>query len=75
MIVETAIVNAEDGIEKWQCLNLQLELGGSYVYQTQFTVRDRKGFDSVFGKGLMHDVNCRYEIDLDSKNMCVADNL
>jgi hypothetical protein len=45
MIVETANVNAEDGIEKHQWVKLKLQLGSTYVYEAEFMVYDVKGFD------------------------------
>ena len=56
MIVETANVNAEDGLEKRQRVKLKLRLGVSYDYEAQFMVHV-KGFDIVLGKRWMCDKN------------------
>jgi signal transduction histidine kinase len=50
MIVETANIKAEDGIEKCQRVKLKLRLGASYVYEGEFTIYDVKGFNIVLGK-------------------------
>ena len=50
MIVETAIIKAENGIEKGQRVKLKLRLGASYVYEAEFMMYDVKGFDIVLGK-------------------------
>jgi hypothetical protein len=66
MIVETANIKAEDGIEKRQRVKLKLRLGGSYVYEAEFTIYNLKHFDIVLGKRWMRDINRRYQIDHDS---------
>jgi len=75
MIVETANIKAEDGIEKRQRVKLQLRLGASYIYVAEFTIYNVKGFDIVRGKRWMRDINQRYQIDHDSNAMWIADNL
>jgi len=50
MIVKTAKIKAEDGIEKHQRLKLKLRLGGSYIYEAEFTIYKVKGFHIVLGK-------------------------
>jgi hypothetical protein len=75
MIGEMADIKAEDGIEKRQRVKLKLELGASYVYEAEFMIYDIKGFDSVPPKIWMHDINRRYQIDNDSHEMWIADNL
>jgi len=50
MIVETANIKAEDGIEKRQRVKWKLRLGASYVYDAEFTIYDIKSFDIVLGK-------------------------
>ena len=75
MIVETANIKAEDGIEKRQRVKLKLRLGASYVYEAEFTIYDVKGFDIVLGKRWMRDINRRYQMDHDSNEMWIADNL
>jgi len=50
MIVETANIKAEDGIEKRQRVKLKLRLSASYVYDAEFTIYDVKGMDIVLGK-------------------------
>jgi hypothetical protein len=57
MIVETANIKAEDGIEKRQRVRLKLRLGASYVYEAEFTIYDVKGIDILLGKKWMHDIN------------------
>jgi len=57
MVVETANIKAEDGIEKRQRVQLKLRLGVSYVYEAEFTIYDVKGFDIVLGKGWIGDRN------------------
>jgi len=75
MIVETANIKAEDDIEKRQRVKLKLQLGASYVYEAEFTIYDVKGFDTLLGKRWMRDINRRYQIDHDSNEMWIADNL
>jgi len=57
MIVETANVNGEDGIEKRQQVELELKLGASCVYDAKFVVYDLNGFDIVLGTKWMRDIN------------------
>jgi len=57
MIVETANIKAEDGIEKHQRVKLKLRLGASDVYEAEFTIHDVKGFDNALGKRWMRDIN------------------
>jgi len=75
MIVETANIKAEDGIENPQRVKLKLRLGASYVYEAEFTIYDHKGLDIVLGERWMRDINRRYQIDHDSNDMWIADNL
>jgi len=75
MIVETANIKAEDGIEKRRRVQLKLRLSVSYVYEAEFTIYDVKGFDIVLGKRWMCDINRQYQIDHDSNDMWIADNL
>jgi len=75
IIVETANIKAEDGIEKRQGVKLKLRLSASHVYEAEFTIYDVKGFDIVLGKRWMCDINRRYQIDHDSNEMWIADNL
>jgi hypothetical protein len=57
MIVETANIKAEDGLEKHERVKLKLRLGASYVYKAEFTIYDIKGFDIMLGKRWMRDIN------------------
>ena len=57
MIVETANIKAENGIEKRQRVILKLRLSASYVYEAEFMIYDVKGFDIVLGKRWMGDIN------------------
>jgi len=57
MIVDTANIKAEDGIEKSQRVKLKLRLGASYVYQAESTIYHIQGFDIVLGKRSMRDIN------------------
>jgi len=75
MIVETANIKAEDGIEKRQRVKLKLPLGASYVSEADFTIHDVKGFAIVVGKRWMRDINRQYQIDHDSNEMWIAHNL
>jgi len=75
MIVKTANIKAEDGIEKRQRVKLKLQLGACYVYEVKFTIYDVKGFDIVLCKRWMNDINRQYQIDHDSNEMWIADNL
>jgi len=75
MIVKTANIKAQNGIEKCPRVKLKLRLGASYVYQAEFTIYNVKGFDIVLGKRWMRDINRRYQIDHDSNEMWIADNL
>jgi len=75
MIVETAQIKAEDGIEKCQRVKLKQWLGAWYVYEAEFTIYDVKGCDIVLRKRWMGDINRRYQIDHDSNEMWIADNL
>ena len=75
MIVETVNIKAQDGIEKRQRVKLKLRLGASYVYEAEFTIYDIKGIDIVLSKRWIRDTNRRYQIDHDSNEMCIADNL
>jgi len=47
----------------------------SYVYEAEFTIYDVKGFDIVLGKRWMRDIKRQYQIDHDSNEMGIADNL
>jgi len=75
IMVETANIKAEDGIEKRQRVKLKLQLGASYIYVAKFTIYDVKGFDIVLGKRWMRDINRLYHINHDSNEMWIADNL
>jgi len=75
MIVETANIKAEDGIEKRQRVKLKLRLVVAYVYEAEFMIYDVKGFDIVLGKRWMRDINRQYQIDHDSNQRWIADNL
>ena len=74
MIVETANIMAEDGIEKHQRVQLKLPLSASYVYEAEFTIYDVKGFDIALGKRWMCDINRRYQFNHDSTEMWIANN-
>jgi len=50
-------------------------LGVSFVYEAEFTIYDVKGFDILLGDQWMSDSNRRYQIDLHSNTMWIADNL
>ena len=75
MIVETANVNAGNGVEKRQRVTLKLRLGASDVSEVDFVGYDVKRFDIVLGKRWMCDINCHHQIDHDSNKMWVADKL
>jgi len=75
MIVEPANLKAEDGIEKRQRVKLKLRLGASYVYEAEFTIYDVKCLDIVLGKRWIYDINQQYQIDHDSNDMWIADQL
>ena len=75
MILEMANIKTEDGIEKRQRVKLKLRLSGSYVCEAEFTIYDVKGFDILLRKWWMRDINQRYQIDHDSNEMWIADNL
>ena len=74
-IVETANINAEDGIEKHQRAKLKLLLVASYVYEAKFIIYDVKDFDIVLSKQWMGDINWRYQIDHDSNEMWIVGNI
>jgi len=59
IIVETANIKAEDGIEKYQTVKLKLRLGASYVYEAEFMIDDIKGFDIVPGTKWLCNINRR----------------
>jgi len=73
-IAEMVDINAEDGIEKPQRVNLKLRLGASYVYEAKFAIYDVKGFDIVLGKRQICHLNQRCQIDDRSNHMWIADN-
>jgi hypothetical protein len=50
MIVEMANINAQDGINKCQGVQLKLRLSASYVYEAQFTSYKVKGIHILQGK-------------------------
>jgi len=75
MTVETANIKAEDGIETRQRVKLKLRVSASYVYEAEFMIYDVKGFDMVLGTRSMRDINRRYQIDQDSNEMLIANNL
>jgi len=75
IIVETANINAEDGIQKHQRVKLKLRLSVSYVYEAEYMIHHIKGFDIVLQKRWMCDVNRRYQIDHDRNEMWIADTL
>jgi len=75
MIVETPNINAEDGIKKRQRVKWKLQRGALYVYEAEFMIYDIKGFDFVMGKRWMHNINQWYQIDDDSNEIWIADNL
>jgi len=74
-IGEMANIKAEDGIQKHQRVKLKLRLGASYVYEAEFRIYDVKGVDIVLGKRWMRDINRQYQIDHDSNEMLIADNI
>jgi len=47
----------------------------SYILEAKFTIYDVKGFDIVLGKWWMRDINRRYQIDHDSNELWIADQL
>jgi len=75
MIVEMAINNAEEGIEKSQWVKLKLQLGVSCVHKAEYTVYDIKGFNIMLGKRWMHDTNRWYQTNHDSNLMSIANHL
>jgi len=74
-IVETANINAEDGIENQERVKLKLRLGASYVYEVDFIIDHLKGFDIVLRKRWMRDINWHYQIDHHCNEMSIADNI
>ena len=54
---------------------MKLRLAASYVYEAGITVYDVKGLDIVLGKRWMRDINRCYQIDHDSNETWIADNL
>jgi len=75
MIVETPNIKADDGIEQDQRAKLKLRLGALYGYEAEFTIDDVKRFYIVLGKRWMRDINRRNQIDHDSNEIWIADNL
>jgi hypothetical protein len=64
MIVEMANDKIQDGIERWQQVDLKLKLGeDGYAYTEWFTVYDVNRFDIIPGTCWVHNINGMYHFD------------
>jgi hypothetical protein len=64
MIIEMVNDKIQDGIERWQQVDLKLKLGeDGYAYMGWFTVYDVNRFDIVPGKCWVHNINRMYHFD------------